>query len=129
MDTCDVWRPLLVGALLLAALPAMATPPADAGRAAAVEAPPRTGDVGLGPALEVEALSSLRGGDGQVMVEVDNHGTVEGNTASQVIAGDNRIDGGAFANAAGLTTVIQNSGSNVLIQNGTSVNVRFGSGP
>jgi hypothetical protein len=36
------------------------------------------------------------------------------------------IAGGSFSNASGLPTVIQNTGANVLIQNATIVNVRFG---
>ena len=128
MDACRTWRRVLVAGLLLAPLPTLAGQPAAAGMriAAASDAATAVADT-FGQADE--ALSALRGGDGQVIVEVDNQGTVGGNTASHVVAGDNRIDGGAFANAAGLTTVIQNSGSNVLIQNGTAVNVRFGSGP
>ena len=42
------------------------------------------------------------------------------------IGGRNIVTGGAFGNAAGINTVIQNSGANVLIQNGTAVNVQFG---
>jgi hypothetical protein len=127
MDACKRWHRLAAG-LLLVPWPALAgmaepdpapTPGASAG--AAREA--------LGPAVADQALAGLRGGEGSTVVSVDAHGTVDGNTASQIVSGDNRIDGGAFANAAGLNTVIQNSGSNVLIQNGTSVNVRFGAGP
>lgn len=129
MDANRTVRSVLTG-LLLVPLSALAgQPPLSAGmRTVAVDAPTAAVDA-LGPAVAEEALSTLRGGDSQVTVEVDNQGTVDGNTASHVVAGDNRIDGGAFANAAGLTTVIQNSGSNVLIQNGAAVNVRFGSGP
>ena len=119
MHAFDVRRTALAAALLTAVLPAVAAPPGAAPAPPAVES-------AFGPALPTQTLSALRGGDSQVTVEVDNQGTVQGNTASQVVAGDNRIEGGAFANAAGLTTVIQNSGANVLIQNGTSVNVRFG---
>lgn len=123
MDAGNSGRALLAAiAILLATTgPAVAGPP--------VQEPAPSPEAGLGPALDVESLATLRGGDGQLRIEVDNVGTVEGNTANQVVTGDNRIDGGAFANAAGLTTVIQNSGSNVLIQNGAAVNVRFGSGP
>jgi len=132
MDACRTWRRALLLGLLLAPWPALAgqAPEATAGArtAAAGGAGPAAVDA-FGRAVADEALSALRGGDGQVTVEVDTQGTVDGNTASHVVAGDNRIAGGAFANAAGLTTVIQNSGSNVLIQNGTAVNVRFGSGP
>ena len=46
-------------------------------------------------------------------------------TATDVTSGLNSIDGGAFSHAAGITTVIQNSGSNVLVQNGTAVNLQF----
>lgn len=119
MHAFDVRRTALAAALLTAVLPAVAAPPG------AAPAPPAV-EPAFGPALPTQTLSALRGGDSQVTVEVDNQGTVQGNTASQVVAGDNRVEGGAFANAAGLTTVIQNSGANVLIQNGTSVNVRFG---
>jgi len=123
MDACRTWRRALL-ACLLAPLPALAVPPE-----AAHDAAPAAATDAFGPAADDAALSSLRGGDGQVTVAVDVQGTVDGNTASQVVAGDNRIDGGAFAHSAGLTTVIQNSGSNVLIQHGTSLNVRFGGGP
>lgn len=81
---------------------------------------------GLGKAVPGAALDAMRGGDSSVTVSVDNNGTVEGNTATGTYGAGNGIDGGAFGNAAGITTVIQNSGANVLIQNGTSVNVRFG---
>ena len=131
MDACRTWRRALLVGLLLAPLPALAGQPpgpTTGARTAAGGAEPVAAEA-FGQAVADETLSGLRGGDSQVMVEVDNQGTVGGNTASHVVAGDNRIDGGAFASAAGLTTVIQNSGSNVLIQNGTAVNVRFGSGP
>ena len=50
-------------------------------------------------------------------------GTLEGNTAINSVTGSNLISNGAFADASGLTTAIQNSGNNVLIQNATIVNV------
>ena len=82
--------------------------------------------VPLGKAVTEDALSQLRGGDASVAVSVDNNGSVAGNSAVNVVSGDNRIGEGAFANASGLPMIIQNSGSNVLIQNGTSINVQFG---
>ncbi|HRN61486.1 MAG TPA: hypothetical protein PLF73_03385 [Luteimonas sp.] len=85
-----------------------------------------SGAEGLGHAMADDELLRLRGGDAMVLVSVDNQGEVSGNTAVDVVSGNNRIDGGAFANATGLTTVIQNSGANVLIQNGTAINIRFG---
>lgn len=79
----------------------------------------------IGQPLEADALDALRGGESVVVVRVGNDGEVDGNHAENVTSGLNAIDGGAFANASGITTVIQNSGSNVLIQNGTAVNVQF----
>jgi hypothetical protein len=54
------------------------------------------------------------------------NGTVSDNSANRVVTGQNSITQGSFANASGLPTVIQNSGANVLIQNATILNVRFG---
>ena len=85
---------------------------------------------GLGPALDPSALDAYRGGDDSVENDVDIHGQVDGNTAQNTISGNNTLSGEAFSNASGISTVIQNSGSNVLIQNGMIVNVQFvGSGP
>lgn len=110
--------PLVAGALALGAV----ADGAPASAAPAVE--------GLGPALADDALQSMRGGHSieLTLAEADNGGNVEGNTAVGTVAGTNVVTGGAFGNAAGITTVIQNSGANVLIQNGTAVNVRFGAG-
>lgn len=85
--------------------------------------------IAFGQPLDPGTLSALRGGyDAENSIDVD--GTVDGNTANGVIAGANTISDGAFANANGLSTVIQNSGSNVLIQNAMIVKVDFGgSGP
>ena len=52
-------------------------------------------------------------------------GTVANNTATQVQTGSNAVSDGAFTNSAGLATVIQNSGNNVLIQNSIIVNVQM----
>jgi len=79
----------------------------------------------IGPALDAEALDALRGGQSVVVSSVHDDGEVNGNHADHIDSGMNSIDGGAFANASGITTVIQNSGSNVLIQNGNAVNVQF----
>lgn len=80
---------------------------------------------GLGRAIDPSALDVLRGGESSVQSEVRNDGHVDGNSADGVVSGGNVVSGGSFANAAGISTVIQNSGSNVLIQNGTAVNVQF----
>ena len=80
--------------------------------------------MGMGQAIGTNQLDALRGGD-----DVDNtvniDGRVNDNTATNIVSGSNLIQDGAFANASGINTVIQNSGSNVLIQNGMVVTVQF----
>jgi hypothetical protein len=84
---------------------------------------------GLGPALDADGLATLRGGDGVEFDIIENtasaNGVVSGNHAENIISGTNTLAGEAFSGAAGINTAIQNSGSNVLIQNATVVNVRF----
>ena len=79
--------------------------------------------------VDPAALDAQRGGDGTLVntvdIDIDLDGEVGGNTASNLVSGQNLIDGGSFANNAGIATVIQNSGSNVLIQNGMAVSVQF----
>lgn len=106
---------------VLASVLALASPPAE---------PPAI--EGFGQAVSVPSLDAMRGGESMTItvVDVDNQGQVDGNTAVGTVGGPNTLTGGAFGNAAGINTVIQNSGANVLIQNGTAVNVQFGgSGP
>ncbi len=61
--------------------------------------------------------------DVQTITKAELDGTLDGNTAINSLTGSNLISNGAFADASGLTTAIQNSGNNVLIQNSTIVNV------
>ena len=85
----------------------------------------------LGRTIDPGRLAGLRGGDGsQVENLVDVDGSVDGNTAHHVTTGTNSVADGAFNNASGINTVIQNSGNNVLIQNAMIVTVDFvGGGP
>ncbi|MGV8939968.1 MAG: hypothetical protein ACOH1P_00305 [Lysobacter sp.] len=78
---------------------------------------------GFGVAVESTDLDKLRGGD--VQNDIRNNGTVSDNHADNVTSGTNTLTGNAFADATGINTVIQNSGSNVLIQNAMIVNVQF----
>jgi hypothetical protein len=80
---------------------------------------------GIGASVDVMKLDQLRGGQSTVDNDVLLDGTVEGNTADHIASGSNAISDGAFSNASGVNTVIQNTGSNVLIQNGMVVNVQF----
>lgn len=82
----------------------------------------------FGNTLATDRLDAMRGGDGNVTTTTNRanvRGTVGGNTATNVVGGGNLVADGSFGNAAGISTVIQNSGSNVLIQNSTIVNVQF----
>ena len=82
----------------------------------------------FGDTLATDRLDEMRGGDGNVTTttnRADVRGNVGGNTATNVVGGGNLVSDGSFGNAAGISTVIQNSGSNVLIQNSTIVNVQF----
>lgn len=79
----------------------------------------------LGRVVDPGKLAGLRGGDGSIDNLIDVDGTVEGNTADRIISGSNTISDGAFNNASGINTVIQNTGTNVLIQNAMIVTVDF----
>jgi hypothetical protein len=83
---------------------------------------------GIGAALDTAALEHFRGGSEALTTYASNmnvDGTVSNSTAVDIASGTNAIAGGAFTNAAGIPTVIQNSGSNVLIQNALIVNLQF----
>lgn len=82
-------------------------------------------DPSIGVPVDAGKLERLRGGESTVDNDVLIDGTVEGNTADRIVSGANAISDGAFTNANGINTVIQNTGSNVLIQNGMVVNVQF----
>ncbi len=82
----------------------------------------------LGHAVGADRLDGFRGGSQdlyQTVNEARLSGTVSDNAAINVATGSNIVRDGSFANAAGIPTVIQNSGANVLIQNATIVNVQF----
>lgn len=120
------------GCTLLAALSCLAVPHAWAAETPAAPTPPTgaaaaSGQSGFAnaPRQDERRLAQLRGGADPVWNDMKLNGTVGANAAQNVATGDNIIRDGAFANAAGLPTVIQNSGANVLIQNATIVNVQI----
>lgn len=80
----------------------------------------------LGETVSAAALDDLRGGDEDIVTNVIRvTGDVSGNSATDIATGANTIREGSFADASGLTTVVQNTGANVLIQNATIVNIQF----
>lgn len=81
---------------------------------------------GAGPAVvltdaELSAQSGRQGGDGdRLCVRPDGmrlEAGMNGNYLEAGSTGGNVIGQGAFANAGGITTVIQNSGNQVILQN------------
>jgi hypothetical protein len=74
--------------------------------------------------MPAAALATKRGGD-RVFNDAQLKGVVSDNQVTNASTGMNVISDGAFAGSAGLSTVIQNSGNNVLIQNATIVNVQL----
>ncbi|RJX75745.1 carbon storage regulator [Vibrio sinensis] len=78
--------------------------------------------------LSEETMDSSRGG--QYVIDIDSvtasseiAGLSAGNTALNTVNGDNVIAAGALAASSGVTSVIQNTGNNVLIQNSMVVNL------
>jgi hypothetical protein len=81
----------------------------------------------FGAATPTDQLQQMSGGT-NVTNNVNNqtlNGTMTDTEAKNNISGDNLVSGSAFTSSAGLSTVIQNSGNNVLIQNSTILNVRM----
>ncbi|CAE6868559.1 hypothetical protein R75461_08437 [Paraburkholderia nemoris] len=99
--------------------------PAQAPPSVASSSPAQSDGFGVALAIGSEELDRHRGGDALIS-NMTLNGSVADNIASKVATGSNSINEGSFANASGLPTVIQNSGANVLIQNATILNVRFG---
>ena len=77
------------------------------------------------PPVTDEHLATLHAGTDTVSNEMRLNGAVAENTTSNVVSGANTISSGAFSNASGLPVAIQNSGSNVLIQNATIINIQM----
>lgn len=73
-----------------------------------------------------DELEKARGREGFDITALNNmnvQAVLTGNTANNSVTGMNIIDNGAFTNAGGMFSVIQNTGNNVIIQDATIVNV------
>src|SRR4051794_16013652 len=64
--------------------------------------------------VPVDVMQAQRGKAVLTIMDID--GNVQDNAAMNNVTGRNIMTNGAFTNASGLSTVIQNSGNNVLIQ-------------
>lgn len=71
-----------------------------------------------------EQLDQLRGRQ-TVFNTNDVDGQLYNNEAVSNVTGSNFVTDGSFAGMTGFSTVIQNSGNNVLIQNATVLNLQF----
>lgn len=77
-------------------------------------------------AVDSEDLAISRGGAELdiTLSEARAAGLVSDNHASNLTTGSNYVNDGSLAGASGFSTVVQNSGNNVLIQNATVINVK-----
>lgn len=102
-----------------------AVPAARADTAAAAAPAKAEGVIDFGQPADLGKLEQSRGGTDTTHNTANLDGVVSGNSATNVVTGNNIIDAGAFANMSGIPVVIQNSGANVLIQSSTIVNLQF----
>ena len=86
-------------------------------------APEPLTSLGSAPVSE-KALDHQRGG-ASTMNDMELDGVVGNNHASNLVTGQNIVTDGSLTGNAGLTTVVQNSGNNVLVQNATIVNIQL----
>lgn len=68
-------------------------------------------------------LANYRGGATITNIN-DLNGTLYNNSALDSVTGGNFVTDGALAGSTGFSTLIQNSGNNVLIQNATILNLQ-----
>lgn len=68
-------------------------------------------------------LANYRGG-ANITNTNDLNGTLYNNNALDSVTGSNFVTDGALAGSSGFSTLIQNSGNNVLIQNATILNLQ-----
>ncbi|MGZ4977119.1 MAG: hypothetical protein ACXV8O_08210 [Methylobacter sp.] len=74
----------------------------------------------------LDELDNARGREGVDITTLNNmnvRAALSGNQANNNVNGYNIIDNGSLTQASGITSVIQNSGNNVIIQDSTIVNV------
>lgn len=115
-------RWLVVGALLVnaACWPSQASANEAAQQTTTQDA---TGIFGIA-AVDSEYLAISRGGAEVNLFDIKSDGVVGNNQASNLTTGNNWVTEGSFVGASGFSTVVQNSGNNVLIQNSTVINLQ-----
>jgi hypothetical protein len=96
------------------------------GNVAYAGSPETTGIASWGRPVPSAQLDTQRGGTDTGMTTINTNqlnAKLFNNSATNNFTGNNSIADAAFAGASGLPTVIQNSGNNVIIQNGTVLNL------
>ncbi|HEX5393804.1 MAG TPA: hypothetical protein VFW68_11000 [Rhodocyclaceae bacterium] len=88
------------------------------------EAQPAPSGLFANATVDAETLDTWRGGAALNFYDLKSEGMVSNNQATNLSTGSNLITDGSFAGAAGFSTVVQNSGNNVLIQNATIINLQ-----
>lgn len=119
------FRHLLIGLLLGSVSSATVFAEVSDDHSVPAEVAPIAGLTLGGDAIGGDQLASLRGGAETVVNESMLNGSVHENQAYNLTTGGNLIGESSFAGSNGFSTVIQNSGNNVLIQNSTIVNVQI----
>ena len=107
------------------AAPDNASPPAPALSSLPLSSPDSPFDTAVSDA----SLDEYRGGHTETNINnLTNTNNLDGklynNQAFDNVTGSNFVTDGAFSGNSGLSTVVQNSGNNVLIQNATILNLR-----
>lgn len=77
----------------------------------------------FGAPVPESALSENRGARNSTFNLQNTEGLLYNNQAANTISGSNNVSDQAFSGLNGFSTVIQNSGNNVLIQSATIINV------
>lgn len=83
------------------------------------------GPFGTAP-ITTDVLATQRGGADVLVKNTSSvDGAVHDNQAYNLSTGSNLVTEGSFAGASGLSTVVMNTGNNVLIQNSTIINLQL----
>jgi hypothetical protein len=84
------------------------------------------GDEAFDAAVVSDDMLSGQRGKALIPTNTNNlDGAVYDNSANDVVTGYNMVTDGSLTNNAGMNTVIQNSGNNVLIQNAVILNIQM----
>ncbi len=113
-------------ACLLFACAQMMAAPALADDVGTIPTAPRMATSGIstfGDQVTDADLSKYRGGSALQISEMNLNSNLNNNQAIDNITGSNFVTQDAFSGASGFSTVVQNSGNNVIIQNATILNI------